>query len=491
VGDLHELTALETAAAIRRRDVSVLDVVDHALARAETVGATVGAFAVLTPERARDAARALDAAPATGEVSGPLAGVPLAIKDLTATAGVPTGRGSVVTRGWIPTADDDLVGLLREAGTVSIGKTAVPEFGLPCYTEPAGAPPAVTPWDPTRSAGGSSGGAAAAVAAGVLPVAPGSDGGGSIRIPASVCGLVGIKTTRGRVPAGPAGGDPAGLSVAGPLARTVADAAALLDALCGRRTWPGEPFVPAAPPAGGYLGVAGAGPGPRRRIGLTTTPPFGNLSALLGPSPAVVDPVGVVDPVCVAAAEDTARLLAGLGHTVEPVDVRLSDEAIAAFLTLWAVLALADPVAPEDEERLQPLTRMLRARGREVGPMAALGALHTAQVETRRIVAARADLDAVLTPSVALPPRPVGWFSADGPETDFARQVAFTPWTAIANLTGEPAIGLPLGWPEVDGTTLPVGVTLRGRRGEEEVLVALGAELEAARPWSWRRPPVW
>jgi amidase len=486
VSDLHELTALETAAAVRRRDVRVLDVVDHALLRAETVGATVGAFAVLTPERARDAARALDAALAGGEACGSLTGVPLAIKDLTATAGVPTGRGSELTRGWIPSYDDDLVGLLRAAGTVSIGKTAVPEFGLPCYTEPAGAPPAVTPWDQTRSAGGSSGGAAAAVASGVLPVAPGSDGGGSIRIPASVCGLVGIKTTRGRVPAGPAGGDPAGLSVAGPLARTVADAAALLDALCGGRTWPGEPFVPDAPPAGGYLGVASGGPGPRRRIGLTTTPPFGDLSALLGPTPPAV-----VDPVCVAAAQDTAELLAALGHSVEPVDVRLSDEAVAAFLTLWAVLALADPVAPEDEERLQPLTRLLRARGRRVGPAAALGALHTVQVETRRIVAARADLDAVLTPSVALPPRPVGWFSADGPETDFARQVAFTPWTAIANLTGEPAIGLPLGWPEVDGTTLPVGVTLRGRRGEEALLVALGAELEAARPWSGRRPPVW
>jgi amidase len=301
-----------------------------------------------------------------------------------------------------------------------------------------------------------------------------------------VCGLVGIKTTRGRVPAGPSGGDPAGLSVAGPLARTVADAAALLDAMCGGRSWPGEPFVPAAPPDGGYLGVATGAPGPRRRVGLTTTPPFGDLSGLLGTAaPAVVDPV------CVAAADDTAELLAALGHTVEPVDVRLSDEAIAAFLTLWTVLALGDPVAPADEERLQPLTRMLRARGRQVGPMAALGALHTAQVETRRIVAARADLDAVLTPSVALPPRAVGWFSADGPETDFARQVAFTPWTAIANLTGEPAIGLPLGWPEVDGTTLPVGVSLRGRRGEEALLVALGAELEAARPWSGRRPPVW
>jgi amidase len=486
VSDLHELTALETAEAVRRGDVRVLDVVDHALDRATTLGARLGAFAVVTPDRARDAARALDDVVACGEASGPLVGVPTAIKDLTATAGVPTGRGSVVTRGWVPDHDDDLVGLLRAAGTVSIGKTAVPEFGLPCYTEPAGAAPAVTPWDTSRSAGGSSGGAAAAVAAGVVPVAQGSDGGGSIRIPASVCGLVGIKTTRGRVPAGPAGGDPAGLSVAGPLARTVADAAALLDALCGGRTWPGEPFVPAPPPAQGYLGVARGGPGPRLRIGLSTTPPFGDLADLLGPA----STPAVVDPVCAAAAEDTAAVLASLGHTVEPVELRLSDEAIGAFVTLWTVLALADPVAPEDETRLQPLTQLLRTRGRAVGPMAALGALHVVQVETRRIVAARADLDAVLTPSVALPPRPVGWFSADGPETDFARQVAFTPWTAIANMTGEPAIGLPLGWPEVDGATLPVGVTLRGRRGEEAVLVALGAELEAARPWAHRRPPV-
>jgi amidase len=487
VGDLHELTALETAEAVRRGDVRVLDVVDHALARAETLGARLGAFAVVTPDRARDAAAALDGALARSEVSGPLVGVPTAIKDLTATAGVPTGRGSVVTRGWLPEVDDDLVGLLRAAGTVSIGKTAVPEFGLPCYTEPAGAPPAVTPWDPSRSAGGSSGGAAAAVAAGVLPVAQGSDGGGSIRIPASVCGLVGIKTTRGRVPAGPAGGDPAGLSVAGPLARTVADAAALLDALCGGRSWPGEPFVPAAPPEGGYLGVARGRPGPRRRIGLSTTPPYGDLAAILGPS----SRPAVVDPVCAAAAEDTAAVLTELGHAVEPVDLTLSDEAVAAFVVLWAVLALADPVPPADEERLQPVTRLLRARGREAGPMTALGALHTVQVETRRIVAARAELDAVLTPSVALPPRPVGWFSADGPETDFARQVAFTPWTAIANMTGEPAIGLPLGWPDVEGTTLPVGVTLRGRRGEEDLLVGLGAELEAARPWAQRRPPLW
>ena len=386
----------------------------------------------------------------------------------------------------MPDHDDDLVGLLRAAGTVSIGKTAVPEFGLPCYTEPAGAAPAVTPWDTSRSAGGSSGGAAAAVAAGVVPVAQGSDGGGGIGIPASVCGLVGLKTTRGRVPAGPRAATRPGCRW-----RARSRGRSPTRRRCSTRCAAGAPgranrSSPAPPPAQGYLGVARGGPGPRLRIGLSTTPPFGDLAALLGPA----STPAVVDPVCVAAAQDTAAVLASLGHTVEPVELRLSDEAVAAFVTLWTVLALADPVAPEDETRLQPLTQLLRTRGRAVGPMAALGALHVVQVETRRIVAARADLDAVLTPSVALPPRPVGWFSADGPETDFARQVAFTPWTAIANMTGEPAIGLPLGWPEVDGTTLPVGVTLRGRRGEEAVLVALGAELEAARPWAHRRPPV-
>ncbi|MEJ2861414.1 amidase [Actinomycetospora flava] len=466
MSDLHELSALETAAAVRRGDVTALDVVDAALARAERLGPALGAFTVLTPDRARDAARALDRSGLEG--AGPLGGVPTAVKDLTATAGVPTRRGSVIYDGWVPECDDDVVGLLRRAGTISIGKTAVPEFGLPCYTEPAGAPPAVTPWDRTRSAGGSSGGAAAAVAAGILPVAHGTDGGGSIRIPASACGLVGLKTTRGRVPAGPAGGDPAGLSVHGPLARTVADAAALLDAMAVPA--PGEPFVPAPPPGGGYLGALERA-SPRRRIALAVESPLDGVA---------------VDPSCRGAAEDAGALLAELGHDVEPVAIRLPDEGVAAFLTLWKVLSLADPVDPADEPRLQPLTRWLRARGRESGGMAAMAALHTVQVVTRALVAERAGYDAVLTPTVALPPRPVGWFTETGdPADDFARQVAFTPWNAIANMTGEPAISLPLGW--ADG--LPIGVALRGRRGEESVLLGLGAELEAARPWRDRRPP--
>jgi amidase len=466
VTDLGELTALQTAAAVRAGELTVTEVVEAALLRAERLGAELGAFAVLTPDRALDAARAADRA---GPGAGPLAGVPTAIKDLTMTAGVPTARGSVLGVGHVPEVDDDVVGLLARAGMISIGKTAVPEFGLPCYTEPAVGPPAVTPWDRSRSAGGSSGGAAAAVAAGILPVAHGTDGGGSIRIPASVCGLVGLKTTRGRVPAGPTGGDPAGLSVHGPLARTVTDAAALLDAMAAPA--PGEPFVPAPAPPGGFL-AACARPTARLRIAVSVAAPLDDVA---------------VDPACADAATEVATLLADLGHHVEPVETRLEGEVVAAFLTLWAVLSATEPVAEADEPRLQPLTRFLRARGRAVGGAATLGALHTVQAATRRMVAARAGFDAVLTPTVAQPPRPVGWFTDPGePEVDFARQVAFTPWTAVANLTGEPALNLPLVWSE----GLPLGVALRGRRGEEALLLALGAELEAARPWSTRRPPV-
>ena len=467
VSDLHELTALETAAAVRSGDVSALDVVDAALARAERLGPELGAFAVLTPERARDAARALDRAGVAG--GGPLAGVPTAIKDLTATAGVPTARGSVIYDGYVPAHDDDVVGLLRAAGTISIGKTAVPEFGLPCYTEPAGS------------------------AAGRDAVGHHAVGGRVVRAgrpprwrrgscPSRTAPTAAARCASRRRCAGSSGSrPPAGAS------RPARRAATRRGCRCTarsparsptrprsstrwRRPRPANPSsprparrrLPAAPSRGPRSGCGSRWPSTRRWTVPWSTPSAGR------------------------AAEDTAALLAELGHHVEPVTLRLPDDVVAAFLTLWTVLSLGDPVEPADEPRLQPLTRHLRARGREVGGSEAMAALHTVQVATRALVAERAAFDAVLTPTVALPPRPVGWFTAGGdPTDDFARQIAFTPWTAIANLTGEPAISLPLCWS--DG--LPIGVSLRGRRSEEAVLLALGAELEAARPWAQRRPP--
>lgn len=232
--ELHDLTALELGALVRRREASPAELAEHFLAREDRFGA----FVTTTPDLALERARALPV-----EGTSPLYGVPTAIKDLNLTAGVRTTFGSRVFADFVPDVSDNVVLAMEQAGLVSLGKTSTPEFGSPCYTEPDDLPPAVTPWDPTRMAGGSSGGAGAAVSARLVPLAQGSDGGGSIRIPASCCGLVGVKPTRGRISGGPMYGDPIGLSTSGPLARTVRDAAALLDVLAGRavgdpRSWP-------------------------------------------------------------------------------------------------------------------------------------------------------------------------------------------------------------------------------------------------------------
>ena len=247
MAELHDLTALDAAAAVRRGEVSPVELVEHALDRIDRLDAQLGAFVTVTAESARAAAKEAEQAARLQDPASlpPLHGVPTAIKDLNMVAGVPSKLGSTVFAGFVPDFDDHVVTLLRAAGTISVGKTSTPEIGLPCYTETDIGPPARTPWDTTRLAGGSSGGAGAAVAGGLLPIAQGSDGGGSIRIPASVCGLVGLKPSRGRVSRGPMDLDAVRLSVLGPLARTVRDAAAFLDAVAVPQ--PGDPDLLPAP----------------------------------------------------------------------------------------------------------------------------------------------------------------------------------------------------------------------------------------------------
>ena len=257
---LADLTALATAAAIRAGRVSAVEVTEAALRRAEERGPAVGAFAFLAPERALAEARLVDRQVRDGAAEGrPLLGVPCPIKDLNPVAGVGFEAGSATLRGTIAEVDDGIVEWLREAGTVMLGKTSTPEFGFPCYTEPDGRPPARTPWDLRRSAGGSSGGAAAAVAAGIVPLAQASDGGGSIRIPAAACGLVGLKPSRGRVSAGPLMVPGPGLGTAGVLSRDVADTAAALDVLAGYRV--GDTYLAPAP-AEGFLAATRRRPRP-------------------------------------------------------------------------------------------------------------------------------------------------------------------------------------------------------------------------------------
>ena len=361
---------------------------------------------------------------------------------------------------------------IAAAGLVSLGKTSTPEFGSPCYTEPEGMAPAVTPWDTTRMAGGSSGGAAAAVSAGLVPLAQGSDGGGSIRIPASCCGIVGLKPTRGRISGAPMYGDPVGLATNGSLARTVRDAAALLDVMAGRAV--GDPFWA---PSGkeSFLAACDREPG-RLRVARFSEPVIADAT---------------IDPECLAAWEDASRLLESLGHEVVDIEVPLPRKAVPVFETCWAVLTALSFVNLPAEGRalLRPLTTWLSQRGMDVsGPEfgLAIGELRRVAAKT---LAALSSYDAVLTPTLACPPLPVGAIrNDDDPAEDFEAQKRFTPYTSMWNVTGSPAISLPT---HQTPDRLPVGVMIATAPGDEALLVSLAAQVEGAAPWVDQTPPCW
>jgi amidase len=473
VTQLHDLTALEQAAAVRSREVSPTELVEHALRRVEALDAGLGAFLTVTPERALAGARRAERRLREGGELPPLLGVPTAVKDLNNTAGVRTTFGSTVLADNVPTVDDAVVTRLAEAGTISIGKTNTPEFGFPCYTDNALVGPARCPWDPGRLAGGSSGGAAVAVAAGMLPVAQGSDGGGSIRIPASINGLVGLKPTRGRVSNAPLGGDVTGLGTNGPLARTVRDAAVLLDAMAGPVT--GDPaWAPPLPPGETFLGAPDRPVG-RLRIGRYLELPMADAG---------------LEPAVQAAFDDAARLLEQLGHEVEDVPAGLLGPVVlTAFERVWSLSGTLLPVPPERAGELRPLTRELRARGLALSAQQAMEALTALRLFARRFVTATDRYDVLLAPVTTMTPRPLGWFDADGDgAADFERQKRYAAFAAVFNVTGQPAVSVPLHWTD-DG--LPVGTMLVGRPADEVTLLALAAQLEAAHPWAHRHPPSW
>lgn len=466
---VHELSALELAQQIHAGNLTSQEVTQHYLTRIEGMNEQVGAYLTVTAERALEQARRADDALRAGEPVSPLYGVPVPVKDLNLVTGVRTTFGSAAMD-LTPTVSDAIVDHLAVAGTVMIGKTNTPEFGFPCYTEPDVGPPARTPWDLTRSAGGSSGGAGAAVAAGLAPVAQGSDGGGSIRIPASVCGLVGIKPSRGVVSNAPMGDSVGELAVNGPLARTVADAAALLDVLAGA---PPSDLFRAPRPTTSFLEATQQDPG-RLRIGRTRTPFISDVTV----AQEVID-----------AYEQMSVLLEGLGHDVIDVELNVPDSLVPHFETVWSTAAASIPLNPNQEQLLRPLTTWLRERGRGFSAVDLSKAVTMLRQTTRALVQQWSNFDVLLTPTLASLPVGVGALRNDGnPAADFEAQKAFTPFTAVVNMTGQPAMSVPVMW---TSEGLPVGMHLVGRPFDEPLLIGLASQLEQAAPWQHRYLELW
>jgi amidase len=460
--ELAFLSAIEQAHLIRTTQVSSAELVELYLERIDRLDPELNAFVTVRAEEALAEARAGDA---EGR-DAPFRGVPIGVKDLTATAGIRTTYSCSAFADNVPDFDTAVVRRLRDAGFVIVGKTNTPEFGTTAFTESDLNGATKNPWNPERTPGGSSGGAAAAVAAGLLPLAHGTDGGGSIRIPASCCGLFGLKPSRGRVSSAPFT-SLEGLSTSGPISRTVADAAALLDVLAGYE--PGDPWW-APLPERPFVEETSLPPG-RLRVAVTTTPPIETH----------------VDAACTDALTSAAKLLTELGHEViEDTPPWQEPDLFDVFITIWQVGPALFPL--EDDSLLTSLNRGLVERAFATSAAEYARAAARLQMTARRVVAFWQKVDVVLTPTLALPPVPIGWQEVgEGALEQLERSVAFTPFTAVANLTGLPAMSLPLGRTS-DG--LPLGVHAIGPPAGDALLLRLASQIEEARPWATSRPPI-
>jgi amidase len=472
-GELDLLDATAQAELVRRGEVKPTELVDAAIERIERVNPELNAVVTPMYELAREAA--------SGDLpDGPFKGVPFLLKDIFASyAGVRLTYGSRFLKDYVADHDSELVVRLKRAGLVVIGKTNAPEFGILPTTEPALFGPCRNPWDTTRSTGGSSGGSAAAVASGMVPMAHANDAGGSIRIPASCCGVFGLKPTRGRNPMGPDIGDVAGGMVAEhAVTRSVRDSAALLDATGGPDI--GDPYW-APPRERPYLEEVGTDPG-RLRVGV--------LRSLPGAAEVHED--------CVKAVIEAARLCEDLGHDVDAeFELELdfgfiiqSFSTVYAALNAWSIdgSALLVGKKPTPEE-FEPLTWALYETGTETDASSYLMSVTALQLISREIERRFAEYDVVLTPTITMPPPLLGYFDSppEMPIYGLLLATSVVPFTTIGNYTGLPAMSAPLYWND-DG--LPIGTMFYGRFGDEATLFRLAAQLEEARPWAGRRPPI-
>lgn len=455
--DLALTPALELAMSIRTGLVSPIELVNLYLERIDRLNPQLGSYFTVTAESAQAQAKLQ-----TELLSGPnklpelprFFGVPIAIKDLTPVAGVPCTYGVRAMQGNISGYDESVVSRIKAAGFIILGKTATSQIGSLPYTEPENFPPARNPWNLDYTPGGSSGGSAAAVAAGLCPIAQGSDGGGSVRGPASCCGLVGIKPSRGRVSWAPVGDYLSGISANGPLARTVADAAALLDVMSGYTT--GDPYWLADPnPA--FLEATSQKTGKLRIAFSTAVPPMGEASDS-----------------CQQAVLDTVKLLTDLGHDVEPGCPDFTG-LLEPFTTIWQSGASASGIPGQV---LQPMNRWLLERTVSAGEY--LRAVNQMQVISRRIVGFFQNFDVLVLPTYMHSPIRVGEWADLSCEETLANIVNWIAPCPPFNASGQPAIALPAG---LDSNGLPVGIQIIGRPAAEATLIALAAQMEAAKPF--------
>ena len=469
IEDYRSHDAMSLAALIRAGEVSAAEVLETALSLAYERNGTLNAVTAFLEEDARD--RATRPLPET-----PIAGVPFLIKDLVYMSGEPCTYGSRLYAENIPDHDATVVSRYRDAGLVIFGRTNTPEFGLNVATEPALFGPTRNPWNTDRVPGGSSGGAAVAVADGWLPVAHATDGGGSIRIPASCCGLVGLKPTRARNPQGPDVGEGwNGMSTGHVVSRSVRDSAAFLDATHGPA--PGDPYY--APPFDGSFLEDHQSPPGKLKIAL-------DLNALTGQD---------TDPECIRAAQRAAELCTSLGHVVEEASPEFDRERFGMGTSILVAGNIALNVSSRLEalgreladDDIEPHTRVMLEIGKNLSAEDYAKATQVIHQTGRAVARFHETWDLMLTPTLVSPPVPVGWLDTVDydPETYRARFGRFWGYTNLQNATGQPAISLPLHWSE-DG--LPVGVQFVGRFGDELTLLKLARQLEEAAPWFDRTP---
>jgi len=456
--------AFELRELILRKEVRPSEVAEFFLARIERLNPSLGAFMTITADRALDDAARLERLADADRAALPLFGVAYSLKDLTWTKGIRTTLGSKNYENYVPRADQEYAARLAAAGGILIGKTTTPEFGGRPTTEGGLCPPAHNPWNLEFTAGGSSGGAASAVAAGLGPIAEGSDGGGSIRVPASCCGLVGLKPARGRVSNAPVMGEGwAGFAINGPIARSVRDAAMMLDVMAGAAD--GDPYW-AAPPAAPFADAVNRRP---RKLRLAT---------ISSTSIASVDSE-VLDAFATACATFRA-----MGHTVEPITL----DPAAPLLDIARILIFAgiSSIPLKDLSIVDPVVRSFWERGRALSAAEYIGTVARMHNASRGIVRELLPFDALLTPTLTRPPMRLGTFFADAVKyaDDLFGWIAFTfPF----NATGQPAISVPNGFTKAG---LPIGLQIVGRPADESGIIAIAAAFEEARPWADHHPPL-